>query len=315
MKKILLLILGLLTIISGCSKKNKSITTISVSGAFALYPMMVKWSEVYQKEHPDVSFDINAGGAGKGMSDVLAGMVDIAMVSRDVTVEEEAKGAWYIAVAYDAVLPTMNSRNPVLSIILKKGMTRDQLMQIFVSGSITNWEQLSGQRESNAINVYTRADACGAGETWASYLGYKQEDLRGIGVSADPGVAEALRNDGLGIGYNNVNYAYDPETRLPVEGIVPIPLDLNGNGQIDKSEAIYQDLSSVTTAIAQGVYPSPPARDLYLVTFNSPGNDQVLKFLRWVLTEGQSITLENGYVPLSSKKQAAGLKKLPGEQE
>ena len=56
--------------------------TITASGAFALYPLMVKWGEEYQKLHPDVQFDISAGGAGKGMTDALGGQVDIGMVSR-----------------------------------------------------------------------------------------------------------------------------------------------------------------------------------------------------------------------------------------
>ncbi len=67
--------------------------TITISGAFALYPMVVQWADEYQKTHKDVQFDISAGGAGKGMSDVLAGAVDVAMVSREVRAEETDQGA------------------------------------------------------------------------------------------------------------------------------------------------------------------------------------------------------------------------------
>ena len=37
--------------------------TISVSGAFALYPMMTVWAEEFSKVHPDVQFDVQGGGA------------------------------------------------------------------------------------------------------------------------------------------------------------------------------------------------------------------------------------------------------------
>jgi len=57
---------------------------ITISGAFALYPMMVKWAEEYQKIHKDVRIEVSAGGAGKGMTDALTGMVDLGMVSRDI---------------------------------------------------------------------------------------------------------------------------------------------------------------------------------------------------------------------------------------
>ena len=58
--------------------------TLSISGAFALYPLMTRWAEEFQKVHPDVQFDISAGGAGKGMTDAVSGAVDIGMVSREV---------------------------------------------------------------------------------------------------------------------------------------------------------------------------------------------------------------------------------------
>ena len=66
---------------------------IQLSGAFALYPMAVKWAEEFKAIHPNVKIDISGGGAGKGITDALAGVVDIGMVSRDVYPEEVEKGA------------------------------------------------------------------------------------------------------------------------------------------------------------------------------------------------------------------------------
>jgi len=50
---------------------SKSAETIKISGAFALYPMTVKWTEEYQKIHPETKIEVSAGGAGKGMTDTL----------------------------------------------------------------------------------------------------------------------------------------------------------------------------------------------------------------------------------------------------
>ena len=79
---------------------------ISLSGAFALYPMVVKWAEEFKKIHPNVRIDISGGGAGKGMTDALAKVVDLGMVSRDVHDVEFKKGAVAFAVVKDAVVPT-----------------------------------------------------------------------------------------------------------------------------------------------------------------------------------------------------------------
>jgi phosphate transport system substrate-binding protein len=75
---------------------------ISISGAFALYPLAVKWADEFKKENPGVKIDISAGGAGKGMTDVLSNMVDIGMVSREVYASEIEKGAFPVGVAIDA---------------------------------------------------------------------------------------------------------------------------------------------------------------------------------------------------------------------
>ena len=99
--------------------------TISVSGAFALYPMMTVWAEEFTKLHPDVQFDVQGGGAGKGMTDTIAGAVDIGMISRSIKEEETAQGIFWVAVTKDAVFPIINSENPVAAQILEKGITQE----------------------------------------------------------------------------------------------------------------------------------------------------------------------------------------------
>jgi len=69
--------------------------------------MMVRWSEEFRQSYPDVQFDISAGGAGKGLADALGGVVDIGMVSRDITPEEEKRGAFWVPVTTDAVFATV----------------------------------------------------------------------------------------------------------------------------------------------------------------------------------------------------------------
>lgn len=294
---------------SGCVD-NQDTETIRVSGAFALYPMMLKWEDEYKKLNPKVKFDISAGGAGKGLTDTLGGLVDIGMVSRDITTAEEEKGAYWIAVTKDAVVPTVNKDNPVLAQLKANGLKRDVFEKIYINETVKTWGQVAGTGSTDKINVYTRSDACGAAETWATYLGkYKQEKLNGVGVNGDPGLAEAVRQDKLGIGYNNIGFAYDANTRKPVEGIEIIPLDLNGNGKIDPEENFYGTMDEIVEAIGAGKYPSPPARDLNLVTRGKP-TGVVQDFIKWTLTEGQQYIPEQGYIVLPQSTINDGLKKV-----
>ena len=284
--------------------------TITISGAWALYPMVIRWSEEYQKLYPDVRFDISAGGAGKGMADALAGAADIGMVSREIYPEEVERGAFWISVTKDAVFLTVDDENPVWDMVHQQGIDRDTLIGIFITGDVVNWGQVIGDAEvSDPIHVFTRSDACGAAVTWANYLGKEaQEDLMGVAVYGDPGLLLAVDKDPLGIGYNNLNYAFDLDSGLPVPGIHIAPLDVNENGQADPEE-IYDTKAQAVEAVATGRYPSPPARDLNLVTQGQPAG-LTQAFIEWVLTDGQSYVEAVGYIPLQKEKLDEQLAKL-----
>ena len=282
---------------SGCQHNHTH--HIRITGAFALYPLTVKWAEEYKKTHPNVEFDISAGGAGKGLTDVLAGADDLGMFSRELTPEEAKKGIWKIAVAKDAVLPTINARNPLFKLIQKRGLTKTDFQRIFLSGKSLAWDSiLNISNSSIPIHIYIRSDASGAAETWAKYLGVKQENLKGVGIYGDPGLADAVIKDIYGVGFNNAIYIYDLQTGKKREGIEVIPIDINNNGKIDAEELFYDDFNQVLQAISDGRYPSPPARPLYFISKGKPQDPDLIAFLKWVLTYGQSFVKSAGYVPL-----------------
>lgn len=286
---------------------------ISLSGAFALYPLAVQWASEFQKLHPDVKIDVSAGGAGKGVTDAIAEVVDFGLVSRDLSQAEKDRGAVEFAVAKDAVVPTINASNPVVADLKKHGVTRDDLVALWIGGEKKTWGQIAGTGDASPVVVYTRSDACGAAETWALYLGKKQEDLQGTAVYGDPGLSAAIQKDVNGLGLNNIGYAYDTKTGKPNPGILVAPIDVNGNGQIDPEEDFYDTKADVVKAIADGRYPSPPARDLYFVSKGVPTDPVVVAFLRYILTDGQKENSPQGYIEIPQEKLDASLKLLNAE--
>ncbi len=274
--------------------------TISLSGAFALYPLAQQWAEAFKQQHPNVRIDISAGGAGKGMTDALGGMVDLGMLSRDVDEAEQQKGAYPLAVAKDAVVPVISVTNPNYDKLVATGIKKSVGIEIWINESVKTWGDFLGdQSVKDELHTYTRSDACGAAETFAKWLGKKQENLKGTAVYGDPGVVKALQDDKLGIGMVNIAFAYDTKTLKPVEGTTPIPIDVNENGKIDEDENFYADKKQLCQAIADGKYPSPPARKLYLVSKGKPSG--VTKaFIDFILSkEGQAINETIGYISLT----------------
>jgi phosphate transport system substrate-binding protein len=284
--------------------------TIAVSGAFALYPMMTVWADEFQKLHPDVQFDVQGGGAGKGMTDTIAGAVDIGMISRSIKPEEESQGIFWVPVTKDAVFPIISDANPLKDRILAKGISQEIFSRIFITGEIKTWGEAIGDPSvTDLINVYTRSDSAGAAEQWAKFSGGKaQDELKGIGINGEPAMVDTVLKDPLGIGYSNLNSIFDLSSGSMVPGIVVPPIDINTNGQADAGE-VYKVKKDAFTAVANETYPSPPARFENLATKAKP-TGLTLAFIEWILTDGQQYLEQAGYVPLTPEQQAESLAKL-----
>ncbi len=287
--------------------------TIRVSGAWALYPMMLVWADEYSKLHNNVTFEVAGGGAGKGMSDVLSDQVDIGMVSRPIKQEETDQGAFYVAVTKDTVLGIVNEANPVYEDILAKGLTQENLRQIFM-GEVSEWGQIFGKElDNDEIVVYGRSDSSGAAAVWATYLGdYTEADLQNASdanVSGDQAIASSVMSDPNAISFTNMNYAYDVTTGSYVTGLRPVPIDLNGDGQLTADESFYDSKSVFLENVANGVYPAPPTREEYLVV-NGAFEGATLEFVDWILNDGQAFLTDNGYVELLPDEQTRELNVL-----
>ena len=263
---------------------------ITLSGAWAIYPTAVAWAEGFQKLHPKVRIDVSAGGAGKGVADAIAGLVDIGMVSREPDPAEIKKGIVPIYILHDAVYPVISDKNLALADLLKRGIKKQTWMDIYISGIITTWDEVAGCKVGKTIHVYTRSDSCGAASAWAAYLGKKQEDLRGVGVYGDPGLLEVAKRDPIGIGYSNFSYVFTRDGTV-VRGAKLIPIDSNENGIADADE-IYESRDAAIKAIRAGRYPA--TRKNYFFVKGKP-QGLVKEFIEFTLSdEGTKIVDEVG---------------------
>ncbi|MCM8762889.1 MAG: substrate-binding domain-containing protein, partial [Candidatus Omnitrophica bacterium] len=94
------------------AKEEELKGTLTISGAWAIYPTAIAWAEKFQELHPKVKIDVSAGGAGKGAADAINGLVDIGMVSRQPDKAELEKGITPIYILHDAVFPIISENNP-----------------------------------------------------------------------------------------------------------------------------------------------------------------------------------------------------------
>jgi len=282
--------------------------TITLSGAWAIYPTAVAWGDAFQKLHPKAKVDVSAGGAGKGAADAIAGLVDIGMVSRDPDPAEIKRGIDPIYVLHDAVFPVVSDRNPALADLLKKGVKKEAWIGLYVTGLVTTWDDVAGSSIGKPVHVYTRSDSCGAAAAWAKYLGNKkQEDLRGVGIYGDPGLLEAAKRDPLGIGYNNFSYVFNRDGSV-VKGSRLVPIDSNENGKADPNE-ILENREDAIKAIRSGKYPAT-RKNFFFVKGKPKGI--VKEFIEFALSdEGTKVVDEIGAsLPVTKSERSRILESL-----
>lgn len=239
----------------GTTEKKVEKKTITLSGAFAIYPTAVQWAEAFQKLHPEVKVEVSAGGAGKGAADCIAGLVDIGMVSREPDKAELDKGILAVPICHDGVFTIISEKNPAAPEIAVKGMTRATLFALYKEQKKMTWEEIAGKQGGKTpVSVYTRSDACGAAATFAKFLGkLKQEDLTGIGINSDPQMINAVLNDPNGISYTNFSYIFSKDGSV-VTGAKVVSIDANENGKVDPEELV-ESRANAMKFIEAGTYP------------------------------------------------------------
>lgn len=171
-----------------------------------------------------VSVEIAAEGSATGIASVLDGTADIAMLSRNLRLDEiteaESRGLKLktIEVARDAIVVIVNSENPISQLQLR------ELEGIF-TGDIRNWAALSNLPEP--ISAYTRNSSSG------SYVAFQQLAMssRDYGnriqrMASNEQIAHEVSGNTGSIGYVSLANANSPGVRaLAVNGIAPTNLE------------------------------------------------------------------------------------------
>lgn len=239
MKKfVFVLVLFSLIFTISCKKEEKKIITLS--GAFAIYPTAVNWANEYMKLNPNVKIEVSAGGAGKGATDAILGIVDIGMVSREPDKSELEKGIIAIPISHDGVFVIISAKNPFVQEIIKKGIKRQTLYELFIENKKLSFYDIYGIEggKEKYFNIYTRSDSCGAAQTFAKGLGNKkQEDLKGVGLNSDPQMINAVLKDDFGLSYANFSYVFNTDGKV-FDGIKILPIDSDEDGMISEDEKI-----------------------------------------------------------------------------
>ncbi len=284
-------------------QKDSLTGTISISGAYALYPLITKWAGDFMEANPGVSIEVLKTGSGQGISDLVEGKCELAMISRPLSDEEITAGIQAIPVAKDGVAPIVSQNNPYLEILLRQGLSTDEFIRAFTADKPVTWGELLETGAGETVAAYNRKDESGAAEVWAEFLYRNEVDLKGVEVSGDEEMISKISGNPLSIGFCNFSYAFDATTGEKLPGIQIVPFDLDFDNNINSRELPFSTLEKAQRSVWLGIYPRNLCRELALGTVGKPPDGPVNEFIKYILTEGQKdvkasslCELNNAYV-------------------
>jgi len=311
MKKLLFLMPLMAILIQGCGSgsKNKPVEktnvsensgTIIINGSEVLFPLAMIWQQEFNKQYPKILIKNRATGSDNSLKLLKADLIQIAMISRELTVEEKQAGLYAVPVAIDAVLPVINFDNNYIEPVSMHGLPKKKLEGVF-NGSIKTWGQLLGTKATDAIETFILPDTSGTSHTWADLLQMDVKKLRGTCLYDNLAMANTITSKKFSLGYCSMSRIYSSKSGSRMGNLYVVPIDLNSNGQADDNELVLDKMDDLKAAITAGKYPSPPVRSLYLVTKTAPKDAAIKAFLSWVVGPGQNYNIQAGLINIDKR--------------
>lgn len=262
-----------LLILSGCGTALPSSTptstpiagSITFAGSTTVQPLAAKIGQAFNAHHPEVTLDIAAGGSTVGIAAIHDGTVDIGMASRELK-PEEAAGITVHQIAVDVLAVVVNAANPM------ENLTSAQLQDIYL-GRITNWQEVGGS--DAPIVVVIRETSSGTRGAFDEIVLDKAEPTSPnlqIAITAGD-MAALVVKEPHAIGYVGFGHIETGMKALSIDGINPT------------EENVRNDRYRLT-------------RPLLLLTgpLTQPIAQTYIDFA--LSSEGQSIVVEHGWVPI-----------------
>ncbi len=228
---------------------------LEMAGSTSMQSLMEELAEAYQDRYDYVTIDITARGSMLGLEALRDGIVDIALVSRELA-PEEGEGLRTRVIGYDAIAVLVNDDNAVNPLSLR------QVKDIF-SGDILVWSEVGGEEVD--IQVLSREDGSGTRQAFEEMvMEGRRVTLTAIVVPSNSAVGRFVAENRLAIGYSSAVDIPSGARPLRIDGVEP-------------------DLQ----AVIQGDYPL--IRSFVLVSEGSAA-DEVQAFVNFVLSPaGQAI--------------------------
>ncbi len=318
MKTWIFLIIGFLLLNCSIAISNKTLTdsrlsqngSMNVLSSPDLYNLTQRLASEYSKLNPGLKINVIKSPV-INMSDMSANNAEVGFVTGESITAIDNQSLWTIIVGRDVTVPIINSKNPFLDEINRKGVATEDLSRIFNNPDKQNWEMVLGAGHDRPLHLYY-TDEASVGSAVEHFLKTSQGKFPGIKLTTSKEMISAVQNDPDAIGFCKLVDIVDVHKQCFGENIQLLPIDKNGNRKIDYMENIYDNLKDFSRGVWIGKYPKALSGNIYSISPAKPINATAVSFLNWVLADGQQYLSMNGYCDLVNNERETQLAKING---
>lgn len=204
--KLVALISGLMLLsgmVTGCKnerddKQGSSVSgLVTASGSTALQPLAEQVSRKFSEKYPDAIINVQGGGSGTGLTQVIQGAVDIG--NSDIIAEDKLKQE-YSKQLVDHKVCVVGFGVVVNNKVDIDNLKKEDLIKIF-TGQITNWKEVGG--DDINITVINRPKSSGTRATFKKYALDGKDEVEGKVLTQDSSgaVQKTIQSNDGAIGY------------------------------------------------------------------------------------------------------------------
>ena len=274
--------------------------TIEISGSSTVYPLATAVSELFRREHPDVSINVRSTGSGGGFNNFFCeGQTAFNNASRPIKEEETQLCSdndvepVELKVATDALTVVANPENDFADCL-----TVEEISMIFSSDAVQQWSDVRSEWPDEDIERYGAAETSGTFDYLTEVMGEEAGHTDDYQATEDDNIiVEGVSGSEYAIGYLGFAYYQSNE-----DAVKALSID-NGDGCV-----------APTLETAKGGQYTPLARPLFTYPAQSAlAQEHIAEFARFFVeqsTNEELVANTIGYVPNSDEEQEEMMSRL-----
>src|SRR5215469_18059039 len=194
-----IVVLASVLMLGGCSGTNAATADVSgnalIVGSTALQPLATAAARLYTQQHSHAHLTVQGGGSLAGLQAVTSHKADVG--DSDVYADPAQYPDPNLTDHLVAVVPFTMIVNPDVTVA---NLTQDQIIQIYSTGTITNWQQVGGP--NLPIVPVVRPATSGTRATFRKYvLGGRDQNGKLLQSDSSQTVLQTVANTPGAIGY------------------------------------------------------------------------------------------------------------------